>query len=329
MIRYDIAPARRPVARLPDGLELRAGVEPDDPLLDVFFAGYDRAFVLPNEKEERSGFLECLALNLPPAYDRLAGRYGPFREFVAVAVDTAGGAETIVGGANFICYPLPADGVPPLLALNLNYVFVLPEHRRRGHLGRILAACDGLARQAFLPLDDAPPTSALALAMFMELNDPLRLDADAYALDTGHSGLDQFQRIGVWARMGARIIDFAYVQPPLSATQAADHTLLLAVLGMAGHALSPCLLHDHLARFFAISVLKGGDPAVSPDAAAQLDGLEAMCRAGRAVALLDPAPAIAAAREQGGGMRAGRNAGSLRELLSHVVVKNRLGRDVA
>lgn len=290
MTGYDITPELHPAVRLPDGLELRATVDPDNSLLDTFFAGYDRAFVLPNEKEEIDGFRDCLALNLPPAYVPLAERYGPFREFVAVAVDTGLVPEAVVGGANFICYLLTSEAGKPVLAMNLNYIFVLPEHRRQGYLGRILDACEQLARQAFRSKDGSSESGAIPLLIFMELNDPLRLGPAEYALDTGHSGLDQLQRIRIWASKGARIIDFPYVQPPLAEAQAADHNLLLAVLGADGTGLSACLLRDHLSRFFAISVLKGGTKQREGEADAQLKILDRQCREEWSLDLLDPMP---------------------------------------
>ncbi len=315
MARYDLESIPHPVARSTDGLELRAATDPDDPLLENFFAEYDRAFVLPDEKEEIAGFRDCLALNLPPAYPRLAARYGPFREFVALAVDTGGGTETVVGGANFICYPLETGSGGHVLTMNLNYVFVLPKYRRRGYLGRILAACERLARMTFRPADGAKAPDELPLYIFMELNDPLRLAPAAYARDTLHSGMDQLQRVAVWARMGARIIDFPYVQPPLSAVQAADPTLMLALIGPGEtDEVAPSLLAAHLVRFFAISVLKGREPQEDADASAQLTSLAALAQQGRRVALLEAGAWLAAQRDTDAG--ALRHWGSLRAALA-------------
>lgn len=287
MTRYDIAPEPRPVVRLEDGLELRATTEPTDPLLEVFFDSYDQAFILPSEKEQIDGFRDCLALNLPPAYQPLAERHGPFREFIAVAVDTTDAAETVVGGANMLCTPLRMDTGEDLLVMNLNYIFVLRSQRRRGYFGRILRACEALARRAFVANESAPDPAGLLVAMFLELNDPLRLDADAYARDTAHAGLDQFQRVNIWVRAGTRIVDFPYVQPPLSATQEADPNLLLGVRGIDVQQLSACLLREHLSRFFAISVLKGVDPAGNQEAHGQLLRLDELCSVGSEIPLLD------------------------------------------
>src|SRR5262249_50856403 len=75
-------------------------------------------------------------------------------------------------------------------------------------------------------------------------------------------------------------IDFPYVQPPLSSEQAADSNLVYAVLGVRGDSLDPCLLQEHLEKFFSISVLKGRDAATEPTAAVQLSLLAKEC-AGR------------------------------------------------
>ncbi len=41
---------------LPDGVRALATEDPGSPVLTRFFAGYDRAFVLPDEREELEGF---------------------------------------------------------------------------------------------------------------------------------------------------------------------------------------------------------------------------------------------------------------------------------
>src|SRR6185369_807335 len=86
--------------RTSDGLRIDATTAPDDAIVDAFFAGYDQAFVLANEKEGLDGFRECLALNQPPRYPELRAEHGPFREVVCTATDPELGA--VIGGANFI-----------------------------------------------------------------------------------------------------------------------------------------------------------------------------------------------------------------------------------
>ncbi len=274
--------------RLDGAVEIKAALSPSDPVLSEFFAGYDRSFVLPSEKEELRGFRDCLLLNLSPQRERIEATYGAFREYVLVAKPCGDDPGAQIGGANFICYPLQMNGNKPVLAVNLNYLYVLPEHRGKGWLRRLYAACQNLARQSFRPCNGGPPTETLPVMTFIEQNDPLKMSAADYARDTEYTGMDQMQRIGLWARMGARILDFDYVQPALSPEQHPDRNLVLAVLGADGAMLEPQLLHEHLKRFFAISVLKGGDPATNADARDQLNLLLGMSGNRQTIRLLDP-----------------------------------------
>lgn len=260
------------------------------PVFERFFAAYDRAFVLPDEKENRDGFLQCLALNRGPARERLLQRHGPYAEWVLVATD----AGAVVGGANFICHALRGHGGWPALAMNLNYVFVAPDHRGRGHLRSLVEACRRLARMSFAGAD------VLALYLFIELNDPLLMDAGAYALDSEVAGIDQFDRVAVWARLGARLLDFDYVQPPLAPGRSADRGLMLGVVDPPDPRLDACVLGGHLERFFAISVLKDGDPYADPLAATQLHDCARRCADGQPIGLLDPRPSLDALRPLAG-----------------------------
>ena len=277
-----------------DALVLEASTRPDGPILQKFYAGYDAAFVLPNEKEDLPGFTACLELNSGDAYTRLSAAYGAYRELVLVARDPTSGA--VVGGANLIAFPLPL--ATPVLSINLNYVFIGAAHRRRGYFKRLVGAIGPVAAEFF-----EPAAAALPRFIFIEQNDPLLMSRSDYALDTEHSGIDQLTRIRLWSGLGARLIDFPYVQPPLSPQQAPDTTLLYGVLGAAGETLDACLLHAHLERFFAISVLKGADPMANPPAASQLVELATRCRQGPAVPLLTAAnlPSLNAALSSAGG----------------------------
>lgn len=286
-----------PAHRGGEALRVRASTR-EDGVFERFHAAYDRAFVLANEKEDRAGFVECLALNHGDAATALAARYGPFREWVLVLEH----GDALVGGGNLLCH-LQADAVGRALGVdqNLNYVFVDAGHRGRGHLHDLVAAARAVARRSFPAALAAG--EVLPDRVFMEINDPLRVSDADYAADTAATGLDQFDRVAIWARLGARLIDFPYVQPALSAGQAPAHDLLMAVLGAAGDELDACLLQRHLERFFGISVLKGADPSGNAEAAAQLRACAAHCAAGRRLALLDPLPRLArlrAERERGG-----------------------------
>lgn len=249
---------------------------PGSAVLASFFAGYDDAFVLPNEKEKLEGFKECLALNHGKPYALLSSRYGPFREIVLVLRDAAG---AFIGGASFIAFPL--ELAETVLSMNLSYAFVDPGHRRKGYLAEMVKAVQFVARAAFEPqVFDSP------LLLFIEQNDPLRMSSEDYKRDLQHSGLDQMKRIEIWSKLGARIVDFTYIQPPLSAEQQPDDGLVYGVLGAEDETLDPCLLGEHLRRFFGISVLKGKDPASNSTASALLGTLKGECARGERIRLL-------------------------------------------
>ncbi|XVS63621.1 GNAT family N-acetyltransferase [Actinosynnema sp. CA-299493] len=275
------------------GLEVKATDDGGSELFDVFHEGYDQAFTLPDEKEERDGFVRCLALNGGAEFERISARLGAFRELVVVA---ALGGE-VVGGANLLVTPLREHRA---VTVNLNYAYVLPGHRGKGLLRRLVAACAELAAWLF------PGVGPVVTVL--ELNDPLLLTARQYAQDSAVSGVDQFDRVVIWARIGVRVVDFPYVQPPLSDAQQADATLMLGVLAEPGFELSGGLLADHLERFFAISVLKNGDLDSNRPAADQVRE----CRARATIALLDPLPVLDSLRREVGATGPG-----FRERLGH------------
>ncbi|MBB5984392.1 hypothetical protein [Sphingobium lignivorans] len=257
----------------------------DDPLFERFLTGYEGAFTLPDEMEDREGFARCLALNHGPDHARLAARFGAFRELCVIASDRADG--TMTGGANFIAMAPDAATPGAPVTANLNYLYVCPQARGRGALRAFMKALHGLIGGLF------GERAGTDVAIFIEQNDPFRMTPQAYERDSAHSGMDQFDRLRIWARMGAKVVDFPYVQPPLSAGQAADDTLVYSVMGLPGATLAPAVLRRHLAAFFGISVLKGAPLDAVPAAMAQLDRLDGMAARGETIALLDPAPFLA------------------------------------
>ncbi len=268
------------------GLTIAASDEGESAVFTAFHQGYDQAFTLPDEKESREGFVECLALNRGTEFHRISARLGPFRELVLLAeLD----GET-VGGANVFATPLPGYSV---VTLNLNYVYVLPGVRGRGLLRRIVDACRELAEWLFPGIGP--------VLVFLEMNDPLLMTAEQYERDSAVSGINQFDRIAIWAKLGVRIVDFPYVQPPLSDTRQADRNLLYGLLADASVLLTGAVLAAHLERFFAISVLKAGLVEANSLAAAQVRE----CRRIGPIALLDPTPALADLRRKVGKASAG------------------------
>jgi len=282
-----------------NGLQLDATLDAESPIFRTFFEGYDAAFVLPDEKEDEEGFALCLALNHGEDYRRLSARYGAFREVCAVARDRAGNR---IGGINFIA--APAEG---FVCANLNYIYIDAGARGQGNFRKLVAGATELIASLF-------PNGGRPL-VFIEQNDPIAMSAEAYQHDTSFTGLDQVDRLRIWAKAGAKVVDHAYVQPPLSAEQSADDTLVYSVLGAPGDSLSACVLSAHLARFFGISVLKGAPLEGAPAAADQIAALEAQCRAGAAIRLIDPTRALERAPNRDAMMRASPNAKRFRDLL--------------
>lgn len=268
------------------GLRFEYLWEPDDRLLTSdFYPGYDQSFVIDSEKEELKGFTDCLALNMGDTYRQLSTQNGPYREYVLVAYNKTG---TVVGGANFLCLLLqdvPVNG-KAAITINLNYLFVLPAQRGKGYLRPILKACSHLSLETLRHTKSDLETISEPI-VFFEQNDPVRMSLKDYEDDSRQSGLDQIQRIAIWAKIGARIIDIPYVQPALSENQEDDHNLLYCVIcGDAATSLDPCLLKAHLERFFHISVFKNAtENAANTAANNQLSMLAKRCQQGMAIRL--------------------------------------------
>ena len=273
---------------LANRLVLRTSEDPSSPVLKAFYAGYDRAFVLPDEREDLDGFIDCLQLNqtLPSLFAR---RHS---EQVLTVEDSEG---TLLGGANFLATGMTAAGGPPV-SLALNYVFVEAAARGQGFARVLIGAAQ---RMALLALTGA--TVGPEPAVFIEQNDPLALSDAEYAADTQHAGIDQIDRLAVWARLGARLVDFPYVQPALSPDQQPDDGLIYAALRYPEAAIPAAWFHDHLQSFFGVSVRKGapleGDPVCTAP-------LAALAERRAPVALVPVEAAIAALkadRRQGAG----------------------------
>lgn len=270
-----------------DGLTLRMTTRGDGEVFERFFAGYDKAFVLPNEKEDIDGFRVCLELNDGGAYKRLSRRYSDYREICLIAEDK--GEQ--IGGANFIAAPYDARTV----TANLNYLFIDERARRRGYLARLINA----VRQAIAGM--FPESDGARTLVFIEQNDPYRMSEEDYRRDTTFTGLDQFDRLRIWAKLGALVVDFPYRQPPLSADQEVDDTLVYSVFGAGAEGLDACVLEAHLRLFFGVSVLKGEDLKKTPDALEQVELLRKSCKAKGAVALLDPRSLLSRISSREGG----------------------------
>jgi GNAT superfamily N-acetyltransferase len=259
-------------------LTLQSTDTAESPVFDVFFKAYERAFVLPDEMEDRDGFATCLSLNHGAAKSRLTAQYGDFHEACVVAHDASEG--TLIGGANFIAMPNPEADGRALITANLNYLFVVETARGKGYFRVLYAAVARFIAELFS--DAAQPT-----LIFIEQNDPFLLTPEDYMRDTELTGIDQVDRLAIWTKVGAKLVDFPYVQPALSSDQLADHNLVYSVLGTTGDALPAPVLAHHLRMFFGVSVLKGQALGLSPEVTEQLSLLDSMKKRGESVPLVD------------------------------------------
>lgn len=264
------------------GLCLATAITHQSDVFDRFFAGYDKAFVLPNEKEDKEGFGRCFALNFGADYARLSALYGPYSEVCFIAED----GDLEIGGANFIAMPIDAHTI----SANLNYIYINESARRSGRFSKLV---DGV-RETLAALYPG----RTRILIFIEQNDPLAMSADDYRRDTEFTGLDQLDRLRIWAKRGARVVDFPYAQPPLSPEQDADHALVYSVLGAQADALEACVLEAHLRRFFGVSVLKGAGLEANAAAFAQLETLRDACARKGHIRLCDPQPLLALLRRR-------------------------------
>ncbi|MFN3610308.1 MAG: hypothetical protein ACK4Y9_14700, partial [Hyphomonas sp.] len=174
-------PGRERSDALEGGVVAHYITRPDDPFLTRFYSAYDAAFILPDEKETLEGFRACLALNEGEPFERLTALYGPYREMVILLTEGANGP--VLGAANFIAFA--GDGTDP--TISLSYIFVDANQRRRGLFGLLLHLMREEAREAFVwPEGDVP-----APLIFIEMNNPVKMSANDYALDSTHAGLDQ------------------------------------------------------------------------------------------------------------------------------------------
>lgn len=249
----------------------------NDPVFDAFYREYDLAFVIAAEKETRAGFAACMALNHGARYADLSRRYGPFAEIVLVAHDPETGA--LAGGANFFAARFAGPDGAPVVTANLNYIYTPAAQRGRGYFRRLYEAMRELI-VALLPVDD--PRAPL---VFAEQNDPFRATPESDAEDR-RSGMNPFTRLAIWSHLGARLLDFDYVQPSLDAGQPDYDGLVYCIIAPETTAIDSLLLAAHLERFFALSVLKG-NPAPNAAAEAQLAALKERARKGETVAALD------------------------------------------
>ena len=261
-------------------------IDRNDPSIEQFYQAYDQCFVLENEKETLEGFKACLQQNVSPVYEKLRELYGDYRECIMLVRDSDC-SQSLIGGANWICF----SGLNGKVSINLNYIFVLPSYRGQGYFKKMITACERISAQFAVKefasekfVDEQLQVTGTLL--FTEQNHPGRMSIQDQRLDSHYTGMDQIDRLRIWETVGSKIIDFPYVQPPLSMVQKPMDTLLYTVRGIEEDQLDPLVLKYHLERFFGISVLKGKPLFENQTAKRQLEYLEEMALAGEKITLV-------------------------------------------
>jgi GNAT superfamily N-acetyltransferase len=257
-------------------------------LVDTFCQEYKTAFVFPKERETRSGLRLCLALN-GAAGEAVHARFGPSRECVALLHDAG---KAVAGGMNFICFPM--HGLRSTMTVHTTYVFVNPDWRGRGLLRTLYQTIEDVARTYSRQCGMPDDTTILFVG---EQKDPLSMTLADYRAAAEAYGIDAFDRLAMWGRLGARMLLLRYVQPSLTPGGLPDATLFLRVLfreessdsasDTKARGVDPKVLKEHLRRFFGVSVAKGlYDPDCLPEVQRQMDDLDAW------LALAETVPAL-------------------------------------
>lgn len=128
--------------------------------------------------------------------------------------------DDIAGGIVFERYPRSGCGL-------LTYLVVAPDERGRG-IGKLL-------------IDDALATLADAPAVYGEVNDP-----ETQRREPSETA---WQRLAMFERWGARLVELAYVQPSLAPGLPRDETLRLVAWGST----DPVLAQRFVDELYAVT----------------------------------------------------------------------------
>ncbi len=246
-------------------------------LFEEFFAIYEAAFPIEDEREGVEAFDAILGLNRDR---RVQDAFGPYREVVAAVRSWDGGP--VIGGHVFgivsgplhrrLGYAASIQGI---------YSFLHPDHRGSVPIAAFSAYCRSMATRIF----GHGMTSPRVAPILMEVNNPLRMRPDEIVMDREVSGLDPSRRYGFWHRSGYSPLDVCYVQPRLRDDAEPIRYLDLFCSRDSGPSLSADLLIAHLRAFLSVSVLKGDDADHDVD----FMSLRASLPPGSSVSIVDPA----------------------------------------
>jgi len=227
-------------------------VRSDSPAFRSFYAMYEAAFPIEDEREPPEAFDAILALNAELA---LQSVHGPYREMVVAIRAWDGGP--IIGGHVFGMTTSAAHRASGIAAsVQGIYTFVHPDMRGTLSIREVAEYSQHTASRIFAPRGFA---QRLAPPILFEVNNPLRMSDEEIALDTRLSGTDPFRRYAFWRRSGFRPLDFPYVQPALRAGASAIAYLDLFCTHAGMDRLPASVLLAHLSAFISVSCIKGED----------------------------------------------------------------------
>jgi GNAT superfamily N-acetyltransferase len=208
-------------------------------VLSAFYRGvYSREFPDVDERESLENMVAYLRL-------KTEGWYGMNNYHIVILQDDAG---NIAGGMVADYFERSNVGV-------IEFVVVAPELRGRG-LGKLLLREISQRLEA----DSRRAGHAGLNGICAEVNDPYRrCDVQEH--------LDGFARLRIWDHFGFRLLDFPYVQPPLSSDQ--DAVVGLGLMFRPERAelarQVPSALVEHIVADYQIWAMRISEPDREPD----------------------------------------------------------------
>lgn len=222
-------------------------------IVERFYVQYDSIFTIESEKESISGFQTILEIQHDKHAMALA-RYGTFEEwFVVLEVD---GED--IGGINFSVMPVRGSmDSGPAVGIHASYGFI--SKRSRG---------TGKSKILFNIVRKIASRHVGKQFILFEMNDALKMPTTLLEKDIKSSGIHPVDRWLVSSAWGAKVLCFPYAQPSLDKKSPGEDSLVLFT--MEGVPLDAIHLQQHLETFFNLSVLKGADSRLLPEAGSQI-----------------------------------------------------------
>jgi ribosomal protein S18 acetylase RimI-like enzyme len=224
------------------------------PLLQDFYALYEKAFSLAEEREPLSGFETVLAFN---QHAQVQAGFGPFYEAITIVRDY----KTVIAAANYtiMSYRSPQrarigfDG-----SCQLNFICVDKTVRGVGLARALLNHVDTRISDVV-----SSETAAAAPRVFItcEQNNPARMTQKQIETDAAAALIDPLERTRWWSKLEFSRLDFPYEQPPLSVQHQPcayiDYYVRIPNEDMGSRrSFQTRPLLEHLRRFFFVCVGK-------------------------------------------------------------------------